>query len=323
MDISVIVPIYNVENYIERCLRSLFTQTKTDGVEFILVNDATPDHSMEIARKVIAEYPNLNIRIIEHPENRHIAATRQTGVDAARGNYTIQIDSDDWCEPTMLEDMYAKAIETDADIVTSDYFDKGTDVIFKHIPECNNLKLIHLLLQYKMIGTLWNRLIRRSLYTDNDIRFIEGVNCGEDLLVLVKMIYNSKVISYIPQAYLHYVYRAESITKSISDYSAKSISKVYDSICVFLQKKGIYNDFKDDILYAKLRTKIEMLKQTSGNTQKICANIFPEITKEIFKVNYLPITTKIPLYLASIGLLPVANIIFNLSEKYRSIKQKL
>ncbi|MFR9565801.1 MAG: glycosyltransferase, partial [Rikenellaceae bacterium] len=63
MDISVIIPIWNVENYIERCLRSIFEQTKTEGVEFILVNDCTPDGSMEVARRVIAEYPNLTVRI--------------------------------------------------------------------------------------------------------------------------------------------------------------------------------------------------------------------------------------------------------------------
>ncbi len=319
MDISVIVPIYGVENYIEHCLRSLFTQTKTDGVEFILVNDATPDRSMEIACKIVAEYPNLNIKIIEHSENRHVAATRQTGLDAAKGDYTIQIDSDDWCEPTMLEDMYAKAIETDADIVTSDYYD-NEDIIDRQIPESNGHELIRILLLYKMYGSLWNRLIKRSLYTDNDIRFIEGLNQGEDLLAVIKLTYHSKIISYITKSYLHYVYREESITNSKNYHSIRALGKMYSAIRDFLQEERIYNDFKADILHIKLRLKVENIKTTSGATQKEFAKLFPKVTKEIFKVDYMPITTKIPLYLASIGLMPVANLIFKLSKWHRSKK---
>lgn len=83
-DISVIVPIYGVEKYIEKSLRSLFSQTKTDGVEFILVNDCTPDRTMEVAREVIADFPTLDIKIVDHEVNRGVAAARQTGLDTAK-----------------------------------------------------------------------------------------------------------------------------------------------------------------------------------------------------------------------------------------------
>ncbi len=121
MDISVIVPIYGVEKYIAESLRSLFSQTKTDGVEFILVNDCTKDRSIEIAREVISDFPTLDIKIIEHEVNGGVAVTRQTGLDTATGRYTIHFDPDDWCEPNMLEELYNKAIETNADVVISDY----------------------------------------------------------------------------------------------------------------------------------------------------------------------------------------------------------
>ena len=103
--ISVIVPVYGVEKYIERCVHSIFRQTMTDGVEFIFVNDCSNDRSIELLSACIDCYPYLRhqITIINLPRNRGLAAARLTGLEVARGEYILNLDSDDFFEPYMLE----------------------------------------------------------------------------------------------------------------------------------------------------------------------------------------------------------------------------
>ena len=106
--ISVIIPIYKAEDYIERCARSLMEQTMKDGIEFLFINDCTPDNSMTILRRVIANYPERGhqIRIIENNKNLGVSATRRLGVNEANGDYIGWCDSDDWVESEAFERMY-------------------------------------------------------------------------------------------------------------------------------------------------------------------------------------------------------------------------
>ena len=121
--VSIIVPIYNVEKYIERCIRSLFEQTM-DDVEYIFVDDCTPDQSMAILRHLMEEYEfrNLNIKIISHEHNKGLPSARNTGLAAATGDYIFHCDSDDWMEKDAMEKMYQAAQANQADIVWCDWF---------------------------------------------------------------------------------------------------------------------------------------------------------------------------------------------------------
>ena len=132
--VSVIVPIYGVEPYIEKCARSLFEQS-LENMEFIFVNDCTPDKSVEILRQVIEDYPRryLQIQIIEHEENRGLAMARNSGLLIAKGEYIIHCDSDDWVELDMYEEMYEKALEKNADIVICDYYAEYSNKRIYHI----------------------------------------------------------------------------------------------------------------------------------------------------------------------------------------------
>ena len=118
--ISVLIPVYNVEKYVERCITSVLNQTMQEGVEVIIVNDCTPDRSMEIIRETLCVHLKKNgmtVRIVEHKINRGSAAVRNTAMDYATGDYIIHIDSDDYVEPDLLEKMYSKAVERGSDIV--------------------------------------------------------------------------------------------------------------------------------------------------------------------------------------------------------------
>ena len=116
--VSVIVAIYNSEKYIEECARSLFTQT-LDEIEYIFVNDATPDNSICILKNVLKEYPNRQsyAKIINLETNGGIAHARQIGISQASGEYIIHADSDDWVDNDMYERLYVYAKETNSDIV--------------------------------------------------------------------------------------------------------------------------------------------------------------------------------------------------------------
>ena len=181
--ISVIVPIYNAENYLHRCLDSILAQTLTD-FELILVNDGSTDCS----GKICDEYALKDNRIkVIHKSNGGVASARQMGVDNALGNYTIHADPDDWVEPTMLEELYKKAIEKDADMVICDFYVQTCNTCItrtQRISEESSDATLLALLSHKLHGSLWNKQIRLECYKKFNIRFLEGLNFCEDYLVL-------------------------------------------------------------------------------------------------------------------------------------------
>ncbi len=242
MDISVIVPIYNVERYIEQSLRSLFTQTKTDRVEFILVNDATPDSSMEIARRVITDYPQLAITILDKPNNEGLAAARATGLTRATGEYILHIDSDDWCEPTMLAELYEAAKSQDADVVMCDYlyaYPNGKEVYTPSLNNKESTDYIALLLGGELHENVWCKLARRTLYTQHPIRIVSGIDVWEDLLHSVQLLHFAKEVYYLPKAFVHYRVNPLSLTNQITPKMMKSIEDAVTEVTRFLTEQQV------------------------------------------------------------------------------------
>ena len=116
--VSVIIPVYGVEKYIARCAHSLFSQTMREGIEFIFIDDCTPDRSIDILCEVLEQYPHrkAQTRIVKMPTNSGLPAVRRHGIQLAKGDYIIHCDSDDWVDIRMYETMYRKAMEENADI---------------------------------------------------------------------------------------------------------------------------------------------------------------------------------------------------------------
>ncbi len=279
MDISVIVPIYGVEKFIEKSLRSLFTQTKTDGVEFILVNDCTKDNSIVIAQRVIAEHPNLDIKLINHEVNRGLAVARQTGLDAAIGDYIYQCDSDDWCEPTLLEDMYKEAKQNDADVVVCDYT-KIYPRKSKHVQNSvadNGVDCIKLLLESYLSSGLWIKLIRREIITKNNIHFIPKLNNGEDYLMSVKIFSYAKTVCYVPKPLYNYMTNSNSISNTPDDKTIKNIIQKVDEVEKFIINRGLESELGAALMSTKIIQKHSLLIISRGSDmQKEIAKIFPE-----------------------------------------------
>ena len=206
MKVSVIIPFYKVAPYIERCATALMEQT-LNGVEFIFVDDASPDESRAILENVLAKYPQRDARVVTHTVNKGLPAARNTGMAEAKGEYIYHCDSDDWLEATMLEKMYAAAVDNNADIVYCDFFltfENGE----RYMKNPAFTTAEELLRKGFMAGStkynVWNKLIRKELYDRTGIRFPAGHGMGEDMTVIM-LAAEAKNVAYVPESLYHYV----------------------------------------------------------------------------------------------------------------------
>ena len=237
--VSILVPVYNVEAYIERCARSVFEQTY-QNLEFIFVDDATPDSSIIVLQQLVSNYPERHhsIKILHHDTNRGLAAARNTAVAACHGNFVIHVDSDDWLEPEAVELLVKRQQETDADIVyTRGNFleNHGSMTIDCRNWSTDRESLLINILQDKATMCIWSKLIRKSLYTEHRIQCDERGSYYEDYQALSKLVYYAKTIARL-DAYIYHYDRANPnsiVTNAlnkieIQQQGLRSIQCVYD-----------------------------------------------------------------------------------------------
>lgn len=281
--VSILVPIYNVSDFIERCAHSLFRQTFQD-LEFIFVNDCTTDDSIDILYKVIAQYPlqQDKIKIIHHQTNRGLASSRNTALDNSSGDYISVVDSDDYIEVDMIKVLYHKAITENADIVVSDFYTENPDkTTYNHdsidIKTENNF--IELLKQENTYSCLWNKLIYRELYNRQDCRIPDGLNYAEDLYVMSRLFYFAKKIVKVDQAFYHYVqYNTNAITKTKKNrMHFENIILYWNQLDLFLKDHNEFDKYCRLIELPKVNSKVRLMIDTdSYELRKEFANIFME-----------------------------------------------
>lgn len=206
--VSVIIPIYKVEAFIGRCAESLMCQTLKDGVEFIFVDDATPDNSMRVLQEVLARYPERKsqVKLLKHEINQGLPAARNTGLAEAKGEYIFHCDSDDYVEADMLGTLYDTAVQQCADMVWCDWYLTFADSErYMKQPQYGTAEeALKAMLAGGMKYNVWNKLVRRSLYTDNHIAFPAGYGMGEDM-TMMRLAACARQVAYVPQAFYHYV----------------------------------------------------------------------------------------------------------------------
>ena len=211
--ISVIIAIYKSKKFIEKCAHSLFEQT-LDSIEYIFVNDASPDNSINVLEKVINDYPNRKpfIKIINLEKNGGVSNARRIGIANATGEYIIHADSDDWFDKDMYERLFLKAKETDADIVGCNFRHEFTDIQYDfHQQYADSIQEnICRLINGKIFPSLCTSLTRRSLIEDNGITFPVGLNMGEDLYFNLHLYLHAKKIVSLDWAPYHYRHTEES-----------------------------------------------------------------------------------------------------------------
>ena len=243
--VSVIIPVYNVEPYILKCARSLFTQT-LDDVEFIFVNDCTKDKSIEVIETILNEFPyrRSRVKIINHDVNRGLPAARFTGVLHATGDYIIHSDSDDWMESTLLEKMYSAAVNNNADVVYCDFnFIKKTGIKRYFAPQAtvDKKETINNWVNTKWT-VIWNILAKRSIYVENEVKFPIGVRYCEDFYVGIQLLCYSTKIVHVAEALHNYnMLNQSSIlhTESLNLMNQDS-ARVYNEILDLFNKNNLF-----------------------------------------------------------------------------------
>lgn len=261
MNVSVIIPIYNVERFISHCAESLFRQTLQE-VEFIFVNDASPDSSMDILREVIAKFPKRipQAKILIHEHNKGLPSARNTGLQAATGKYVFHCDSDDFVEPDMLEQLYNKAEKEQADIVWCDwYLTFQKNERYMKQPSFNTWEeALKGVLTGKMKYNVWNKLAKRELYINNSIVFPDGHGMGEDM-TMIRLMACAKKVAYVPKAFYHYIkINAGAFTNQYSDKQQIDMIHNTSETCEFIEKR-FPNELEEELACFKLNVKYPFL----------------------------------------------------------------
>ncbi len=220
--ISIIVPVYKAEKTLDKCITSILSQTFTD-FELLLIDDGSPDGS-----GIICDHYALKderIRVI-HKSNGGVSSARQTGVDVARGEYSIHVDPDDWVEPEMLQELYRSAKKHDADMVICDFYEnsyKGQKYI-KQEPSALDASVVLEDIFFKLHGSTWNKLIKHSCYIRNKVHFPLDISFCEDQYVIASLLLNNLKVAYLPKAFYHY--QRDDSKKSLSlKYTEASLSE--------------------------------------------------------------------------------------------------
>jgi len=299
--VTIIVPVYNVVKHIKRCAVSLFEQTFED-IEYIFVNDCTPDNSIEVLNSIITLYPNRknSIRIIKHEKNRGVSAARNSGLNLAKGQFVLHIDSDDYVDLDMIEQMYNKAIETNADIVICDFLMQWNKVNKVSVQKysTNSSKYTNMLLCGEALPGV-NKMVKKTLYQENKIYYIEGIDMGDDYVVIPRLAYYAKVIAKVDMPFYHYVQtNANSYTKNYSQNTVTSLIKVLNYLTDFFENKQDKELYSNALLIGKLKKKIFLLIFAPYRDCKSISNLFPEI-KNINTEIDLALLDKVTLFLAN------------------------
>lgn len=214
--VSVIIPIYGVEKYIERCAVSLFEQTLTD-IEYIFVNDCTKDRSMEILNGVILKYPHrkAQVQIVNMPVNSGLPTVRKVGLQYATGEYIAHCDSDDWVDTSAYEKLYNTAKQYDSDIVFCDFYksDGINHCLVPRIINTNSSKEVITSLSKIASWNVWSCIVRRGLYSDNKIEYPTNNN-GEDFALMFQLIHYAQSFRKIDYPLYFYYLNPQSITNA-------------------------------------------------------------------------------------------------------------
>lgn len=291
MKISVIVPVYNVEKYLSKCLESLVNQTLKD-IEIIVVNDGSPDNSQDIIDQYVNNYPN-KIKSYKK-KNGGQGSARNYGLKYAMGDFISFVDSDDWLELDALEKMYKKAIKEKSDIVICDMIDHFEDDGSEKYFNCTKYNWI-----YEVTPSASNKIFRRSLI--NDIRFLNR-EWYEDFNFTTKLLLLNPKISTISKGYYHCHARRTSTMNNNNSIKNLDMITVIDDLKKYALNKNLYDEnlFSYLIFNHILITSINRVsKQKSKDVKSVinkfvmyCKSNIPNYKSMLF-YNNIPLSRKI------------------------------
>lgn len=298
MLLSIIIPCYNSELYLDRCINSLINQTfATKDLQLIFINDASTDHTLSILLKYETKYPEL-ITVIDSPTNLKQGGARNLGLKYATGTYVGFVDSDDWVEPDMYEQLYNKAVEYQCDIVGCCIYRNlpdGAQTAYPIQQDFYYRLSEEDILSHKLVPAVGSynvtRIIRRSLLVDNHISFPEKIYYEDNFFSGILQYYITSGY-YINRCLYHYYYRPDSTTSQNNnphqlDRLAIELLKIEE-----FQKRGLFDPYHVQIEY-------DFLKLFYFNTMDLLFAQFQEFPPDVFSYMKETITTIFPKYLSN------------------------
>ena len=255
--ISIIIPVYNVEQYIKNCLESVINQTY-DNWEIILIDDGSTDNSKAIYENIAIK--NDKIKIFKQT-NKGVSAARNLGIEKAQGDYIVFLDADDWIEKKFLERMLEVIENEDADIVQCNFYyaNNRSNIERKHIRpsysirnNMDELQLDTLYREYdekknhKSVGAMrgvWGKIFKSNLI--KKIRFNENIDVFEDGIFVLNALQNSKKVVLIDEYYYYYWMTENSSNSKYKPSFTNTTIKIFQSISDFIDKNQKSNEFKE------------------------------------------------------------------------------
>lgn len=247
-DVSIIVPVYNVEKYVRRCLDSLVNQDCSCNYEIIIINDGSQDGSSDIINEFEQSYDF--IRAITQ-ENSGLSAARNRGITEAKGKYVALVDSDDFVEPGYISAMYELAEKHNADIVQCryrNYFEKSQssmNILFSHRKGVadGEKALGNLITDVTVRSYAWNKLYKRSIFVDNGIKYPDR-RLFEDLMTTPKLFSHAKKVAFTRDVLYNYSHRSDSITGCAGRKMVEGYRDAVVSLSEYVDNSGLYHRYK-------------------------------------------------------------------------------
>ena len=298
--VSILVPFYKVEKYVGRCVESLFNQTYTN-IEYVFINDCTPDKSMEVINEYIEKYGVAErCKMIVHEHNQGISASRNDCLDNMTGDYFLFVDGDDYIDKDMVELLVDAAVRENADISGCGYIEEFPD----RSVECpqkytnNHDEMLRSITMLTIKGVLWKLLIRREVVVINNLRFPYDKSINEDYYFCCRLFYYAKSFASVDKCLYHYVqYNPNNLTK-ISFQNIESQAAAIIAIEEFYREKGVYKIVQTELNMRKFISKLPLILDKSCLDVKKWRTLFPESNDVIKQINF-PVGNKLICLLAS------------------------
>lgn len=288
-NVSIIVPVYGVEQYISQCIESLIAQSYKN-IEIILVDDGSKDRSGIICEEYAANDRRITVL---HKQNGGLTSARNYGLERATGDWIMHVDGDDWIEPDAIEILLKKANETNADIVFADFwFDYPRKHIASNFYDWNKQDNDGL---KEYISTSWTCLSgsmqKKTLYDENNLKSPEGIDYCEDFHLIVRLCYFAKFIAKVPKPLYHYRQQENSIVHNLDKKTEADEQWAYADIINFFKQLGVYDSFKKSMAWRSLKATQELMLDTKTFNEFCSYN--PDKKKYIFSCPFINSKLKI------------------------------
>ena len=254
--VSIIVPVYKVEDYIRECLDSILAQTYP-YFELILVDDGSPDN----CGRICDDYAKGDNRIkVVHKVNGGLTSARNAGLEVAKGEWIMHVDGDDWIEPDMIESLIEAAQITGADMVIGDFVKYGPSAGYNKLPtwSSDKKKSMTNYIAYVMT-TIWGSIAKRSLYADHSLKSPDGISYCEDFHLIVRLCHFANKIVNVHRPFYHYRYRPTSIMSNMNGKTEADEQWVYQDTIRFFKELGVYEDYRKVMSWRVLKSAQELL----------------------------------------------------------------